>query len=254
LFLALELDDGSVLTKVLAALSPLSALQGSRPPALGLGSFDGSDILIAKRPGSLGPVDLVADSRGSKSDKLLLCTGEGDAPFAEERTPPIRYRGWLFAGGSSAPAAPRSPRERALERLPEFLRRQLTGTGTLDLAFLLFLDQLRWAGLLGNAAPEAAEATPALAAAARTLRDVEGDAMPPLVAASRRCLLIARGAGPLWQRTIEGTPGAERARGIAITDAPTDAASWTELPKGALLAIDRDLKTKTEPWIASSAI
>ena len=248
MFLALELDDGNALPSALAALAPACALQGSRPAAVGVGTLDGNDILIAKRPGSLGPVSLVADARGARSEKLLLCTEEGNAPFAEERTPPIRYRGWLFAGGDAVPAPPRSSRERALERLPEFLRRQVTGRGSLDLAFLAFLGELQSAGLLGNPAPDAHEVLAPFAAAARAVRAAEGDAMPPLIAVSRRCLLAARGAKPLWQRKLEGIPEAPHLRALAITDAPVDPAAWVEIPKGMALTLDRELTPHFEAW------
>ncbi|MHB8417986.1 MAG: hypothetical protein ACYDCL_07910 [Myxococcales bacterium] len=249
MFLALDLDDGNALRHALAALAPATALQGSRPSAVGLGTFNGSDVLIAKRPGSHGPVDLATASRGAPSEKLLLCAEDGLEGFLEERTPPIRYRGWLFGGGSAAPAAAHSPRERALDRLPEYLRRQIPGRGSLDLAFLSFLVELQAAGLLGNPAPEAHEALPAFAAAARRSRDAEGDAMPPLVALSRRCLLAARGAAPLWQQRFEGVPGAEKLRLLAITDAPVDPGEWTEIPKGALLSVDRGLEPQLSRWV-----
>ena len=87
-----------------------------------------------------------------------------------------------------------------------------------------------------------------LAAAARALRAVEGDAMPPLVALSRRCLLAARGGAPLWERRLAGVPGAEKLHGVAVTDAPTSPSGWTEIPRGALLTVDRDLNVKLERW------
>ncbi len=244
LILALELDDGMRLTQALAALTPALAGAGKPAAAVGIGYLDGGDLLISKRPGDQGVVDLVGDARGAASETFLLCAPvESAGSFAIERTPPMRYRSWLFAGGDADRAPQRSPRERAFEAVPDFLRRQLPGSGSLDLAFLLFLAELHRGGLLGNAAPERDEALPAFAAAARRLSAAEGAAMPPLLAASRRCLLAARGAAPLYWKKL-----AEPLRGLAVTDAPADVAAWTELPAGSLLAVGSDTTPRVVRW------
>jgi hypothetical protein len=262
--LALKIDDRELLGCTLAALAPSVALSGASASAVGAGFFDGGDLLIAKRPGHHGPVDLVADSRGARSEVFLLSapSDPGEA-FAEERTPPIRYRQWLFADDGIALRERRaSPaRAQALEGVPEFLRRQLPGSGPLDLAFLLFLDQLRQGGLLSSASPEMDEVRPAFARAVRLLHAVEGDRSPGLVAAGERWLLAARGTQPLYHRRLAGLDGCARCslplgnsgkdaraeahrqlKAVVVTSSPTDPAAWTELAPGDILGVSRALE------------
>ena len=264
MILALKIDDCELLGCALAALAPSVGLSGAQVSAVGAGFFDGGDLLIAKRPGHHGPVNLVADLRGARSEVFLLSApSELGEAFAEERTPPIRYRQWLCADdGLSLRERRASPsRTEALAGVPEFLRRQLPGSGPLDLGFLLFLDQLRQSGLLSSPTPEAEEVRPSLSRAVQQLAEVEGSQSPGLIAASARCLLVARGAQPLYHRRLEGlqscarcgvapeTPDREtqaRAhrslKGVVVTTSPTDPAEWVELAPRTILAVGRSLE------------
>ncbi len=270
MILALKIDDRDLLSCALAALAPDVGLSGAQVAAVGAGFFDGGDLLIAKRPGHHGPVNLVADSRGARSEIFLLSApSELGEAFAEERTPPIRYRQWLFADAGVTLRERRGTpaHAKALAELPEFLRRQLPGQGPLDLAFLLFLDQLRQGGQLSSAAPEAEEVRPAFTRAVEQVEQLEGAHSPSLVAASVRCLLVARGAQPLYHRRLEGLqscarcgvqPGApehdararahRKLKGIVVTTSPTEPAAWEELAPRTILALGRTLETHLSTW------
>jgi glutamine amidotransferase len=266
LILALKIDDRDLLGCALAALAPDVAIEGAQVSAVGAGFFDGGDLLIAKRPGHHGPVSLVADSRGARSEVFLLSApAELGEAFAEERTAPVRYRQWLFADDGPALRERRaSPgRAQALEDVPEFLRRQLPGNGPLDLAFLLFLDQLRQCGMLSSPTPEAEEVRPAFALAVQKLHVVESGAS--LIAASSRCLLVTRGLRPLYHRPVKGlvecarcgiasSDKSDRAqahrqlKGLVATDSPVDPVGWTELRPRTILTVGRDLEARLSAW------
>ncbi len=245
MFLALQIERPGDLGAALAALAPQLRLQGAEASAVGAGWLEEGGPLLAKRPGQHGPVDLAHDSRGARSQSFLLFAAPpgGSAAFGEERTPPIRWRRWLLGGEGSEPS-PHAARQRALDRLPEFLRRQIPGDGMLPLACLLFLDALRSAGRLDGAADSGAAAS-TLSAAARDLWSVEGSADFTLAAAGDFGLAVARGTRPaFWRRLAAPAPPGAALRGVAVCDAPLDPSAWTEIPERACLEVDRALEPR----------
>lgn len=270
MILALKLDDPELLGCALAAVAPSVTLSGAEASAVGAGYFEGGHLLIAKRPGHHGPVDPVADSRGARSEAFLLSApSDPSEAFAEERTAPIRYRQWLFADDGLDLRERRASRDRAaaLRDLPEFLRRQLPGGGPLDLAFLLFLDQLQQGGVLSNPSPEVEEVRPAFSRAIEKLAALEGDTCPSLLAASVRCLLVARGTRPLYHRRLDGLASCARCglapdsptkaaravahrqlEGVIVTDSPLNTNDWTEFGPRGLLAVGRDMEARLSTW------
>ncbi len=267
MLLAVKIDDADLLRCALGPLGRSTGLAGAQVAAVGSGVFQGNDVLLSRRPGSLGPVDVLSMAQGT-SDGLLLATLDeppAGRHFSEEAIPPLRHRQWLFAAsGERATATPGLGR--AFEALPDWLRRLGAAGDLAELAFLHFLGELHRAGGLQGPAADPAAAAEALRSAARAISTLPGGADLGLVALGGRSLVALRRERPLAQRLIRGLDGCEdcglpagapesspigrahrRLRGIAVTDAPLDGGGWVALPEQTIFSVDRSLEPRLEP-------
>ena len=136
--------------KVLEAESSLfEARAPGRPLGWGVGYFHGDDVLLRRRPLDERPVIPFADVlRDVRTDALLghvrLAT---IGSLRTENTHPFRFRQWLFAHTGTL-ANFSVIRDRLLESLPEFLRRNLRGDTDSEVLFHVFLSFLHDAGSL----------------------------------------------------------------------------------------------------------
>jgi len=127
----------------------------SHPDGWGLGFVQGEEVLLQKRPRpEVAEVDFYALTRELRADAVVGRVGlaEGGS-LAAENSDPFRFRSWLFAAiGTIEPFD--SIRERLLQSVPEFLRRNIHGRSADEHLFHLFLAFLHDAGLLDVRAPE----------------------------------------------------------------------------------------------------
>jgi hypothetical protein len=145
---------GCALSSARNALSVRAA--GPREPIEGwaLGFLQGGDVLLQKRHrAAASEVDLYALARDLKADALIGKVGLGkDGNRAVENADPFRFRSWLFGSVGVVPHFDRI-RDRLLESIPDFLRRNIRGRSASEHVFHLFLAYLHDAGILEQPSP-----------------------------------------------------------------------------------------------------
>jgi glutamine amidotransferase len=134
----------------------------------GLGFVQGGDVLLRKRPrAETSEVDLYGLARDTRAEALVGRVGlaqtdgsdaaadaKADVSVRAEDADPFRFRSWLFGSISDvSPAAFENERERVLENIPTFLRRNIRGHSPSEHLFHLFLAFLHDAGLLDQPTP-----------------------------------------------------------------------------------------------------
>jgi predicted glutamine amidotransferase len=137
----------------------------SGPDGYGLGFVQGGDVLLQKRPrADTAEVDLYGLVKETRADALIGRIGlSRDGNTAAEDADPFRFRSWLFAsvGELDGPAF-EAVRERVLESVPDFLRRNIRGKSPSEHLFHLFLAFLHDAGILDQPTPAPAAVRAAL--------------------------------------------------------------------------------------------
>ncbi len=125
------------------------------PDGWGLGFVQGEEVLLQKRPRAESEeVDFYALTRGLRADAVVGRVGlEDSAVGVAENSDPFRFRSWLF-GAIGGVEGFELVRERLLQSIPEFLRRNIRGRSSDEHVFHLFLAFLHDAGLLDVRAPE----------------------------------------------------------------------------------------------------
>lgn len=190
----------------------------------------------------------------------------------EENTAPFRFRQWLFAMCGEVDRADRV-RERLLSELPDFLLRSVRGSTVGEVAFGVFLAELRRLGRIEDPqleAPVAAQLLSATARAVAVAAQAAGAERPPafaLVATNGRLLVAARrGDHPLAFRLLEGDPvckrcglepGAREAdplvrdhrrrRSVVIAALAPRNEGWKPAPENGAIAVDRKLSLQVLP-------
>lgn len=119
------------------------------PLGWGIGFYQSGEVLLRRRPIDDRPVIEMADAAGTVRTDVLIghvrrATVGG---LRTENTHPFRYRSWLFAQSGTIEGFDRL-RDRLLESLPEFLRRNVRGETDSELFFHLFLSFLHDAAQL----------------------------------------------------------------------------------------------------------
>lgn len=233
--------------------------------ALGLGYYLDDAVLVAKRPGNVGPSDVAALSSNMRSPAFLAVARSGGFRFDEDATDPFRFRQWLFAMDGSVEAFP-DVRKKLVEGLPDLVRRQLKTSEDREHVFGLFLRFLREKTRPDDPNLPAQEAARSLA---NTVREVdrlereEGRTLPSpmaLLATNGRILVAVRRGRPLFYTLQEGAGvcgpcGLEatakegdprirphrRAKAVALASGPVAGAGFIEIPDGSTVAVGRSL-------------
>lgn len=107
----------------------------------GLGSYDGGQVLLHKRPvdGTEAFADLM---RGMRPNRLISHVHEApEWGYSGETTQPFRYKTWLFALSGTIGGAG-MVQERTLARIPDYIRQNIRGDLPPELVFHLFLAHL----------------------------------------------------------------------------------------------------------------
>lgn len=188
-----------------------------RPDGWGLGFVQGGDVLLQKRPRvESGEVDLYGLVKDLRADAIIArVRSSHDRNTPAEDADPFRFRSWLFGSvgeiGDLGEAGFESVRERLLESVPDFLRRNIRGKSPSEHVFHLFLAFLHDAGSLDQPSPSPAVVHGALRSSMafleRVLPGAGGAAKGlslALVATNGRCLVAANGAHPMRYLDVEG--------------------------------------------------
>jgi hypothetical protein len=220
-----------------AARNALYSRGTDRREGWGLGFVQGGDVLLQKRPrADASEVDLYGLAKDLRADALVGRVGlSRDGNTSAEDADPFRFRSWLFGsvGRVNGPGF-ETVRERLLESVPDFLRRNIRGKSASEHIFHLFLAFLHDAGILDAASPAPAAVQRALRhslvfldrllgggqggeAASGDQPDEAGQPVLPtganqetlslaLVATNGRCLVATHCAFPMQFLEIEGIP------------------------------------------------
>ncbi len=200
-----------------------------------LGFIQGGDVLLQKRPrAEAAEIDLYALARDLKADAMIGRVGLGpEGNKAAENADPFRYRSWLFGSLGSIPSFD-AIRDRVLDAIPDYLRRNIRGTSPSEHLFHLFLAYLHDAGILDLPSPAPAQVEAALrstlAFVDRLIRTVPADASeqansPPeqsielaLVATNGRSLVAIAASHAMQFLRVDGIEDCPVCQGRANPD------------------------------------
>lgn len=119
-----------------------------------LGFIQGGDVLLQKRPRAQAEeVDLYAMARDLKAHAMIGRVGLGqEGNKSAENADPFRYRSWLFGSVGTIPDFD-AIRDRVLDAIPAYLRRNVRGRSASEHVFYLFLAYLHDAGIIDQPSP-----------------------------------------------------------------------------------------------------
>ncbi len=123
--------------------------RSSNPLGWGLGFVQSGDVLLQKRPRiEAFEVDFFLLAKDLRADALIgSAVVDGEGRLLAENMDPHRFRSWLF-GCVGVARGFDQVRERVLDSIPDFLRRNIRGASASVYIFHLFLAFLHDAGLL----------------------------------------------------------------------------------------------------------
>jgi glutamine amidotransferase len=244
---------------------------GQEPLGWGVGFYQAGETLLRRRPFDDRKVlDLAEAAEDIRTDVLIGHVRHATVgTLRTENTHPFRYRMWLFAHSGTIGGYDRL-RERLLDALPEFLRRNVRGETDSELLFYLFLSFLHDAGQLGDGAapaPRVAEALRASIALVDRLSAEEGK--PPnrgdILVTNGEALLAAHRNGGMAYRVLKGKSDVEELlgeEGLRKTRIPSiDStrfsfiaselaslpAGWTAVPDRAIVTLTRSDDPTCDP-------
>src|SRR5215471_6161425 len=191
-----------------------------KPDGWGLGFVQGGDVLLQKRPRSdTAEVDLYGLVKDLRADALVGRVGLGEGNTSAEDADPFRFRSWLFGtDGLVRPAGFENVREKMLESIPAFLRRNIRGKSPAEHIFHLFLAFLHDAGILDLPSPSPSAVHGALrnsvAFLDRLLAGAGSESIQlALVATNGRCFVATNCAYPMRFLHVEGISDCPVCRG-----------------------------------------
>jgi hypothetical protein len=213
-----------------SARSALYSRGTDRPEGWGLGFVQGGDVLLQKRPrADTTEIDLYGLAKDLRADALVGRVGlSGDGNTSAEDADPFRFRSWLFGSvGRVSASGFEAVRERMLESVPDFLRRNIRGKSASEHIFHLFLAFMHDAGILDSASPAPAAVQRALRHSLVFLdrllgNGTEGGTAPgmslALVATNGRCLVATSCDFPMQLLEIDGISDCPVCHGRADAD------------------------------------
>jgi glutamine amidotransferase len=202
-----------------SARNALASRAVDKPEGWGLGFVQGGDVLLQKRPRvEATEVDFYGLIKDLKADAVVARVGfESDGSTPAEDADPFRFRSWLFGSvGEIDAAAFESVRERLLESVPAFLRRNIRGKSPSEHIFHLFLSFLHDAGSLDAPSPSPSVVHGALRNGVTFLDRLLAQSRPAgsgtgaaplglaLVATNGRCFVAANASHPMRYLHVEG--------------------------------------------------
>jgi predicted glutamine amidotransferase len=231
----------------------------------GLGFVQGGDVLLQKRPRAESTeVDFFSLAKDLHAEALIGRVGlDDDGRTTAENADPFRFRWWLFGliGETEGFA---QVRERLLQSVPDFLRRNIRGRSPSEHIFHLFLAFLHDAGLLESLSPQPEAVRRALHESVTfvdRLMTAAGSAPSrlALVATNGRCLVAESHGHPIQFLETAGIADCPVCRGkshgiddrriahealrAVVIEANQGAANrpgWASVPDGGALIIGAD--------------
>lgn len=227
----------------------------------GAGFYQAGEVLHRKRPQRIDErIDWSGMLDGIRTHLAVAHARDANGSARRaENTHPFRMQQWLFAHVGEL-TGHLAMRDRLLETLPDFLRRNIRGTTDSELLFHIVLSFLHDGGQLDGVDVKNAAVAGALRStlmlADRHAREV--GAPPPgltLVLTNGRQLYALRRGAPLAyversrlpRRDSDGPSRAAADVRYVIVATPAEGgapADYTELQEGQLLCVDRDLHTE----------
>ena len=252
------------------------------PVSWGVGFFSGGEFLLRRKPSDdRRGLDLADLARGIRADLMIGHVRAATVgTIRTENTHPFRCRDWLFAQTGSVSKWD-SVRERLVESIPEFLRKNIRGDTDAEVLFHLVLSFLHDAGRLHDARASADDVRAALSSTMslvdQVIREEGGDDEYPvnillsdgeLLAAlhrsqptttnARMALRYVHGAedlaalvgGDAMRKVRLTDPGMLRFSLVASDLGPAQAATapWTQLPDRAIVVLSRDGEPRVETF------
>jgi len=231
-----------------------------RPDAWGIGFYQGGEVLHKKRPKlAPGPIDWESVARGVRSDVVLIHFRNATVgDFRAENTHPFRTRQWLFAHNGTIHGFD-AIRERLLESVPDFLRRNIRGSTDSEHAFALALSFLHDAGQLDHPDADPKVVIGAIRSTAELIARYCAEVGAPeptlnLFLTNGRALYALRRGGPIHFAIRDGLPSrTEPARGagafryvILCSDGKSPPVGYQALESDAVLTVDHDLSVTVQ--------
>jgi len=233
---------------------------------MGPGLRPGRDVLLQKRPrAEATEVDFFSLAKELRADALIGRVGlDDDGRTTAENADPFRFRWWLF-GLVGETNGFQHVRERLLQSVPDFLRRNIRGRSPSEHIFHLFLAFLHDAGLLETLSPQPEAVRRALHESVTfvdRLLTAAGSAPTrlALVATNGRCLVAESHGHPIQFLSIEGIADCPVCRGkshavdddrrishealravvVEANGAASARPGWIAVPEGGALVIGAD--------------
>jgi hypothetical protein len=257
------------------ALAPVRAsLVAAGPVARwGMGYVHGGEVLLSRTPRSVAnegdrPLDLFPAIEPVKSDCIIghAASGAGAADhmaLPTEATQPFRFRRWMLAQDGNPTVEP-EVWQQLVERIPDFLRRNLRGRAAPELTLHLLMAMLHDQGMLDDpnlpstVARRAIADTLALIASTLTRAggtNASSSGRPGTVAMSNsRALWFARpdvSGAPVFIRRLHVLDDRghrdDSFRGLLVTSGLPVGDGAEEVPAGSVLAVSRDLRVDINP-------
>jgi glutamine amidotransferase len=200
-----------------SARAALYSRSPKRPEGWGLGFVQGGDVLLQKRPrADTKEVDVYGLVKDLRADAFVGRVGlGGDGEGSADDSDPFRFRSWLFGSvGRVSASGFEAVRDRVLESVPDFLRRNIRGKSASEHVFHLFLAFLHDAGILDAPSPPPVAVQRALRHSLVFLDRLLGadsgnhasteDLRLALVATNGRCFVATSSSFPMQYLEIDG--------------------------------------------------
>jgi glutamine amidotransferase len=236
----------------------------------GLGFYQGGEVLLRRRPiDDKAAVDVASIAKDVRADVLLGHVRAATVGnLRTENTHPFRYRQWLFAHTGTIEGFPEI-RERVVESIPEFLRRNVRGDTDSELLFHVFLSFLHDAGHLGGSGVDPGATRAALRSTLSLLariREQEGDGTGAMnvLATDGEHMVGVHKSTQMAYRLIRGRADLERLLGddtlrriripdmascrlcLLASDFDDEPTGWTAVPMDAMVTVTRTDEPTTE--------
>ena len=229
----------------------------------GLGYVHSGEVLLTLHPRqATSEVDFYALLAGLNSDYMIGWAGAEDALRGDANTQPFRYRRWFFAqesagvprGDAGTADLTHEVQAQLGEHIPDYLRRNIRGRSSAELAFHLFLSMLHDAGTLDDPNLAPTHIRRALRDTVALVDAVAGKAGTSwqhgnIVLSNSRSMMAVRLGEPLQVRRLKQQKDPRRPESqfkavlVVSSQDLRGESGFEELPPRSAVAISRDVTT-----------
>lgn len=268
-FLANRPDLGAKVLETEA--STINPSTSAHPLGWGVGFYQGGEVLLRRRPiDERTPLPLASALSDIRTTALLghvrLATV---GALSTENTHPFRYRQWLFAHTGTIPAYA-ALRDRLLDSIPQFLRRNVRGDTDSELLFHLFLSFLHDQGTLDRSQVTPAETHKALRSTialldrlsaeegepplAGNLAVTDGETLVALHTGTSMAYRVYQGRHDFdnilsedWLRKARSADLENTRLQLMVADHEKTPSGFTQVPERSILTLTRAAEPSSEP-------